>query len=182
MAVTDCELARLADLQSAGAIDGAYPGDHVPGFRAIAAGIHGQRAADGSRDAGQKFPTFQVVNRRNAGDLRIGDASLGINLGHAGVFFQQETLQRVVGKDHGSAQSAIPDQKIAAQADEHDRLLRRQSAEEYAQVIEIGRKIGPINAAARAPTHVAAHRFRVHQLAPQSALPDVFQLCHIHAC
>jgi hypothetical protein len=60
------------------AVDGRAPLDDAPRSRAVAAGVHRQRAADGAGNAGEELGAFQIVHRGEARHLRAGDAGLGV--------------------------------------------------------------------------------------------------------
>src|SRR6185436_17470223 len=180
VAIADGVLLWRADLQSSAAIDGAHAGHHIPGLCAVAPGIHGQRAADRTRNAGQELGAFEVVQGREAGHFRAGDAGLGVDLRCAGPFVEEESLQRWMRKHHGAADAAVAYQQVAAEADEEYRLGIRQAAKEYAQVVEIGRQEGAVGSPTCTPAGVSAHRLVAPQFAAQRGCPQWSLFRHIH--
>ena len=51
----------------------------VPGLAAVAAGVHRERAADRAGNAGEELRAGEIVHRREARDLRAGDAGFGVD-------------------------------------------------------------------------------------------------------
>src|SRR6185436_14476617 len=180
VAIADGVLLWRADLQSSAAIDGAHAGHHIPGLCAVAPGIHGQRAADRSRNPSQELAAFQVVQGREAGHFRTGDAGLGVDLRRAGPFVEEKPVQRWMRQHHGAADAAVAHQEVAAEASEEHRLGIRQTAKEYAQVVEIGRQEGAVGSSARTPAGVLAHRLVAPQVAAKRCCPYWSLFRHIH--
>jgi hypothetical protein len=79
MAVADLELALRPLAQHAAPVDRHRALDDVPGFGAIAARVHGERAADGARDPGEKLRAGQVLARREARHLGARHTGIRIN-------------------------------------------------------------------------------------------------------
>src|SRR5205085_5349095 len=108
VALADIELGARALDPPARAIDGRDALDDVPGLAAVAAGVHGERAADRTRHAGEKFRALELVQCREARHLRARDAGLGIDQGavHA------RAVRRGMRHDYGAAPAAVAHQKV----------------------------------------------------------------------
>src|SRR6185503_12755978 len=180
-AITDRILMRLANLQPACPVDGAHARDRIPCFRSIAAGIHGQRAADGAGNSGEKFRTLEVIDCGETRNFGAGDARLCIDLGVARALLQKEACENTMRKHDCSPQTPVPDQQIAAEADEENTFMRRQPSKKDGKVFQIGRRVSVIGGTSRTPADMLAHRLVALEFATQSVRFDLFQFCHIHA-
>src|ERR1700752_5078515 len=97
--------------------------DEVPGFRSVAAGVHGQSAADGSRYPSEELGTAQTVTRTESRHLGARDSRFRINqLSIRLIAIETDLVQRAMREDHGASQACIPNQEIAAQSDDVKRL------------------------------------------------------------
>ena len=159
-------------------IHGVHARHDVPGFAAVAAGVHRQRPADGARDSRKKFRARQVMARGETRDPRTGHARLGVDL--PAISTGPYLFERAVSENHRAAQTRIAHQQVAAEADEINRFGCRLPAQELAQVGKIGREICALDHTAGAPAHVTRHRFALLQFAAQSVHPGFVQLAHIH--
>ena len=106
--------------------------------RAVTAGVHGQGAADGPRDAGVEL---------QAGDPRLGrGASHGAVQGrraggHPTFFRLDRRRRRPAGQaNHHAFDAAVADDDVGADAQHRDRNLRRQGRQERRQIVLVGGK------------------------------------------
>ena len=161
VAIGDLELVARASRYLAAAVDHRHALDDVPGFAAVAAGVHRQRAADRARNAGEEFRALEMVLGREARHLRAGDARFGVDhvvVGH-------RPAARAVREDHGAAPAAVAHQQVGAEPDEEQRLALRQLREKRAQIVEVGRDVEAVGSSAGAPAHVPRHGLPLPQLA-----------------
>jgi hypothetical protein len=111
---------------------------------------------DGAGYAGEElgFGTAGVGNE--ARQLGRGHAGLGVE---TAVVLAAHFLQRTVGEDCRAVVAAVAHQQVAAQADQQQRLVVAQPAEESREVVEVGREIRARHRTAGAPGHMRRHGF-----------------------
>jgi hypothetical protein len=122
----DGEIGGRAHVESAVARECFYARDIAPRFAAVAAGIHRQRAAHGSRYAGEKLGVGTAVHRGEARELRARDARIGVD--HP--VRHREDRAGVVHQDHRAANAAVAHEHVAAESEGRDRQRRGQAAHE----------------------------------------------------
>src|SRR6266481_3058073 len=102
----------------------------IPGLRAVGAGVHAQRAADGAGDAEEKFQPADVGRRCRFRHAlvergRAGADDIAIGAGFAETAWTEP--------DHRTRHAAIAHDQVGADADHIDRKLGRQMREEIGE-------------------------------------------------
>jgi hypothetical protein len=114
MAVGDIELVFRSFVQLTVPVDRHGSRRDLPGFTAIAARIHRQRPAHGSRNAGHEFGAGQVMQCGETRHFRTRHACLRVERAVA----QLRRELRLVGEDHGAAESTVAHEQVGSQPDE----------------------------------------------------------------
>jgi len=131
----------------------------------MGAGVHAQRAADGAGYAAQEGETVDARFRRRAGDLRIQRRRAGDDALVRGGCDSAERASPQADDD--SADSAVADDEIRAEADHGDRDFVRQVLQEVAQIVLVGRREQDLRRAADAKPGEGRQFDMVGQLAAQ---------------
>ena len=103
MAIADVELLLAAHHHPAHAIDRDRALDDVPGLPAIAASVHGERAADAARHPGEKLRAFEVIQGGEARDLRARHARFRVDE----AALEARPQLRRMHQDDGAAPAAV---------------------------------------------------------------------------
>ena len=172
--VGDAEILPGAGAPLAPPVNGLDLGHKVPDLAAIGPGVHGQRAAHGARDAGQKLQPGQALLGGKTGRARAGEA--GADFKRVGLK-PRAFGQRPRDRDHGPAQAAVAHQQVAAMPDPGQRHGGRRPPDKFGEVRAIGRLVVIIGRPARLPGAVPRHRF----LPPERAAQGLAVKRHAHA-
>src|SRR5262249_3762877 len=136
------------------AIDG-FNLEHVtPGLTAKGPGIHGEGAAERSRNSGEKFGRAEPPLHALLGDVRACDTRLAVNLCLTETI---ETVERPAGADDHALETAVAHQQVTAQPDPVDRHIAGEAAQENRELRAVARIEkhfrGPPNVPGSVPAH-----------------------------
>ena len=172
--VGDAELPPGAGAPLAPPVNSLDLGHKVPDLAAVGPGVHGQRAAHGARDAGQKLQPGQALLGGKTGRARAGEARADFERVGLG---PRAFGQRPRDRDHGPAQAAVAHQQVAAMPDPGQRHGGRRPPDKFGEVRAIGRLVVIIGRPARLPGTVPRHRL----LPPERAAQGRAVKRHAHA-
>ena len=128
-----------------------------------AAGVHGERAADRRRNAGQPLDAAEIQRRRFADQRR----QAGAGAGHGLLALELDASQTAVEPQHDAAQPAIRDEQVVAAADDDDgKLLAVREAQGVPDVVEILRDDEDVGGAAKAQRRVKRQELLESHLSP----------------
>ena len=146
------------------AIDRAHGFHALPGLTTVCPGVHRQRAADRARDAGEELGRTEPPANALPGKLRAGNAAAGTH--EVGIDTLQLPEDTGCGDDH-TAQTAVPDEQVAADTQPENGRVCIEFTQEGLQVLDARGHEQEIGLAARTPRDMPAHRLVAPQLAPR---------------
>ena len=109
---------------------------HVLGFRAVGAGIHAQRAADGAGNAEEEFQPADIGGGRGLGHALVERSSPGADEIALGAGLAKSSRAE---PDHHARNAAIAHDQVGADADDVDREFARQMRQEISEIVLIRR-------------------------------------------
>ena len=134
MAIGEAEIALGQAMQLALAIHRLGRGDDIDQLMAIGAGVHAQRPADGAGNAGEEFETGDARLGRRAGDVEVEGRRTGADMPRPDADLGEAAAE----PQHDARDAAVAHQQIGADADDGDRHIGGQTAEEMLQILQIG--------------------------------------------
>ena len=155
MAIADLIGGGVPPEPRAGAIHHLDPRHLRPGFTAERARVHGQRAAQRARNAGEKGAARQAFPFAQSRQLGAGHAGL---CAHRTGRQPPQGSQAALGGDDHAVDAAVTHQKIAAEPHPEQRHVGRQAGEKNGEIVHVRRLEKDFRRPADPPTGMRRQR------------------------
>jgi len=135
VAIGEPKLRRAHHVPPAGAIERHRLDQHILELAAIGAGIHPQRAADGTGDAAEEFEAGDAGLLAGEGDVEVERAGAGLDRGAVDADVDEAAAQ----PHHHTGDAAVAHQQVRGDADHRHRHVGRLGGEKRGEILGVSR-------------------------------------------